>query len=113
MEPSGATSGNQWRMRKTRTPQKQAETVAMGCDRLPQGPHGKEGVDGSSPSEGSAKPVLRAGFAFRRSCTSSSVRCREDAYVLSSLTVDLKISEIVGAGQYVVSALLPLAIFRD
>jgi acetamidase/formamidase len=37
---------------------------------------------------------------------------REDAYVLSSLAVDLKISEIVDAGQYVVSALLPLAIFR-
>jgi acetamidase/formamidase len=36
---------------------------------------------------------------------------REDAYVLSSLTVDLKISEIVDAGQYVVSALVPLAIF--
>ena len=37
---------------------------------------------------------------------------REDAYVLSSLAVDLKISEIVDAGQYVVSALLPLALFR-
>jgi acetamidase/formamidase len=38
---------------------------------------------------------------------------REDAYVLSSLVVDLKISEIVDAGQYIVSALLPLAIFRS
>lgn len=38
---------------------------------------------------------------------------REDAYVLSSLAVDLKISEVVDAGQYVVSAVLPLAIFRD
>jgi acetamidase/formamidase len=37
---------------------------------------------------------------------------REDAYLLSSLCVDLKISEIVDAGQYVVSALAPLAIFR-
>jgi acetamidase/formamidase len=36
----------------------------------------------------------------------------EDAYVLSSLAVDLKISEIVDAGQYVVSAVLPLAVFR-
>jgi acetamidase/formamidase len=35
----------------------------------------------------------------------------EDAYVLCSLVVDLKISEIVDAGQYVVSALLPEAIF--
>ena len=38
---------------------------------------------------------------------------REDAYVLSSLCVDLKISEIVDAGQYIVSALLPLAVFRS
>jgi len=37
---------------------------------------------------------------------------REDAYVLSSLCVDLKISEIVDAGQYIVSALLPEAVFR-
>jgi acetamidase/formamidase len=36
---------------------------------------------------------------------------REDAYVLASLCVDLKISEIVDAGQYVVSAVLPLAVF--
>ena len=37
----------------------------------------------------------------------------QDAYLLCSLCVDLKISEIVDAGQYVVSALLPLAIFAD
>ncbi|MCO8285057.1 acetamidase/formamidase family protein, partial [Tetragenococcus halophilus] len=36
-----------------------------------------------------------------------------DAYLLASLCVDLKISEIVDAGQYVVSALLPLSIFDD
>jgi acetamidase/formamidase len=36
---------------------------------------------------------------------------REDAYLLCSLVVDLKISEIVDAGQYVVSALLPEAVF--
>jgi acetamidase/formamidase len=36
---------------------------------------------------------------------------REDAYVLASLCVDLKISEVVDAGQYIVSALLPEAVF--
>jgi acetamidase/formamidase len=36
---------------------------------------------------------------------------REDAYLLCSLAVDLKISEIVDAGVYVVSAVLPEAIF--
>jgi acetamidase/formamidase len=35
----------------------------------------------------------------------------EDAYLLASLCVDLKISEIVDAGQWVVSALLPEAVF--
>jgi len=36
----------------------------------------------------------------------------EDAYLLCSLCVDLRISEIVDAGQYIVSALLPEAIFE-
>ncbi|HEY7075893.1 MAG TPA: acetamidase/formamidase family protein [Solirubrobacteraceae bacterium] len=36
---------------------------------------------------------------------------REDAYLLASLAVDLKISEIVDAGQYIVSAVLPESIF--
>ncbi|MET1029803.1 MAG: acetamidase, partial [Domibacillus tundrae] len=36
-----------------------------------------------------------------------------DAYLLSSLCVDLKISEIVDAGHYVVSAVLPLAVFEQ
>jgi acetamidase/formamidase len=36
---------------------------------------------------------------------------REDAYVLSSLCVDLKVSEMVDAGVFVVSAFLPLAVF--
>ena len=36
---------------------------------------------------------------------------REDAYVLCSLVVDLKISEIVDAGEYIVSALLPELVF--
>jgi acetamidase/formamidase len=35
----------------------------------------------------------------------------EDAYLLCSLAVDLKISEIVDAGRYIVSAVLPEAVF--
>jgi hypothetical protein len=34
---------------------RQAKTVAVGCHGLPREFHGKEGVDGSSPSEGFAK----------------------------------------------------------
>ena len=37
----------------------------------------------------------------------------EDAYLLCSLVVDLKISEIVDAGVYIVSALLPESIFTQ
>ncbi len=52
MEPSGR---NQWQSVANGNARKrlnQAETVAVGCDQLPIGAHGKEGVDGSSPSEG-------------------------------------------------------------
>ena len=36
---------------------------------------------------------------------------REEAYVLSSVAVDLKISEVVDTPNWVVSAFLPLAVF--
>ena len=47
-----ATGRNRWQMALPRNPPKQAKTVAVGCDQLPESLHGKEGVDGSSPSEG-------------------------------------------------------------
>jgi acetamidase/formamidase len=37
----------------------------------------------------------------------------EDAYLLCSLCVDLKISEVVDAGEWIVSALLPEAVFAS
>jgi acetamidase/formamidase len=37
---------------------------------------------------------------------------RADAYILCSVAVDLKISEVVDAPNWIVSAYLPLAIFR-
>src|SRR6266511_347045 len=43
--PAVATGGNRWQVGRPRRRLKQAKTVAVGCD-------GKEGVDGSSPSEG-------------------------------------------------------------
>ena len=53
MEPRGCNRfGNQWQIGRPQERQKQAKTVAVGCNRLPIGAHGKEGVDGSSPSEG-------------------------------------------------------------
>ena len=47
----------------------------------------------------------------RRTSRSTYGLSPEDAYLLASLCVDLKISEIVDAGQYIVSALLPEMVF--
>jgi acetamidase/formamidase len=37
---------------------------------------------------------------------------REEAYILCSVAVDLKLSEVVDAPNWVVSAFLPLALFE-
>src|SRR5262245_36665603 len=50
--PVVATGGNRSQIAPARETRNQVETVALGCDRLPRRPHGKEGVDGSSLSEG-------------------------------------------------------------
>src|SRR5213593_4168086 len=50
--PVVATGGNRRQIGLLPKRLKQARTVAAGCDQLPFGFHGKEGVDGSSPSEG-------------------------------------------------------------
>jgi hypothetical protein len=52
-----ATGGNQQQIASGPEAQEQAKTVAVGCDQLPE--NGKEGVDGSSPSEGSKIPAKR------------------------------------------------------
>ena len=53
MEQSGRNPWQPVANAVKRNRRNQAKTVAVGCDRLPIGAHGKEGVDGSSPSEGS------------------------------------------------------------
>jgi hypothetical protein len=53
MEPLVATRGNQREIGLQTDSRRQAETVAVGCDRLRERFHGKEGVSGSSPEEGS------------------------------------------------------------
>jgi hypothetical protein len=69
--PAVAIGGNRWQMGRPATSLRQAKTVAVGCDGLPELFHGKEGVDGSSPSEGSAKvqqtDTLLLGLVCRRS----------------------------------------------
>ena len=48
----------------------------MGCDRLPETFHGKEGVDGSSPSEGFTKGQQMA-FFVAPSGAERPIRVRE------------------------------------
>ena len=73
----------------------------------PVGPlYGTTGV-GGGPLQGGAGRGPRDGRAHQRHLRISP----EDAYLLSSLCVDLRISEIVDAGQYIVSAQLPELVF--
>ena len=54
--PAGATGGNRWQMGHPRKPLKQADPQPVATHGNGSGAHGKEGVDGSSPSEGSQNP---------------------------------------------------------
>ena len=51
--PAGATSGNQWQMGHPQKPLKQADPQPVATHGNRFGAHGKEGVNGSSPLEGS------------------------------------------------------------
>src|SRR5262249_3379486 len=59
MEPCGCNRWQRSQIQRLQEPQKHAKTVAMRCDQLPEAAHGKEGVSGSSPEEGSAKDLHR------------------------------------------------------
>jgi hypothetical protein len=50
----------------------QAETVGPGGRRSPPASHGKEGVSGSSPEEGSTSAAQMPGLSLEETCTSSS-----------------------------------------
>jgi hypothetical protein len=63
--PVVANAGNRSQIQTGQKRAKQAKSVAVGCARLP-GAHGKEGVDGSNPSEGFGL------FAAQRSLLSST-----------------------------------------
>jgi hypothetical protein len=52
MEPSRRNQCKHRQIGRPPQPLKQAKFVAVGCDPLPEPSNGKEGVDGSSPSEG-------------------------------------------------------------
>jgi hypothetical protein len=64
--PAGASSGKHRQIGRPPKPPKQAKSVAVGCDWLPRASNGKEGVDGSSPSEGSVHRHLLLSLQARR-----------------------------------------------
>jgi len=55
MEPSGRNWSQPWQMVRRRNGADRLKTGALRCDQLSESFHGKEGVDGSSPSEGFRK----------------------------------------------------------
>jgi hypothetical protein len=68
----GRVKGGDARLRATRTnPHRYSQTR---MNRPPPHVHGKEGVDGSSPSEGSAKAPHVGAFSVSPTCTGSNVR---------------------------------------
>jgi hypothetical protein len=63
--PAGATGGNRWQRGRARKPLKRADPQPMATHGNRLSAHGKEGVDGSSPSEGyfeKTKPLQMAAF---------------------------------------------------
>ena len=56
--PVVATGGNRWQIGSPQERRKQAKTVAIGCDQLPEAFHGKQGVcDGLPPVAGGPLPA--------------------------------------------------------
>jgi hypothetical protein len=69
MEPRGCNRSQSEATQQRVEGAKQAKSVAVGCQRLLPRFHGKEGVDGSSPSEGlsgTTKPLQKAPFLLPR-----------------------------------------------
>ena len=64
--PVVATGSNHSQIASPQNRHKQAKIVAVGCDQLPRRAHGKEGVDGSSPSEAGGSRRARSRRRIRR-----------------------------------------------
>ena len=64
MEPGGCNPSQPVANRTGRRPAQTRRTIAVGGHGLPIGAHGKEGVSGSSPEEGSEKLRKRAFFSL-------------------------------------------------
>src|SRR6266576_1964250 len=71
---AGATGGNRSQMGEPRKWLKQTDWQPMATHGNSFGAHGKEGVDGSSPSEGCAKGCTSSIFPFRSISLAWNVR---------------------------------------
>jgi hypothetical protein len=72
---AGATSGNQSQIEGPRKRLKQADSQPVATHGNRFAAHGKEGVDGSSPSEGSSKSAAYGAYSFRSTCSAWNVQC--------------------------------------
>jgi hypothetical protein len=68
-----ATDGNPWQMAQEEKRLKQAKTVAIGCDQLPIGVHGKEGGQRFESVRGLRKSPAKQAFLFRQNL--NDLRC--------------------------------------
>jgi len=82
-----ATRGNRWQTARPLKRPRQAKTVAVGCDRLPESFHGKEAVLGSSPAEG--LNTCKAAYFGKRS---GAARGQASAWMGSPRMLALKTS---------------------
>src|SRR5258708_40357841 len=73
--PVGATGGNLWQIGHPRKRLKQADSQPVATHGNRFAAHGKEGVDGSSPSEGSSKSAAYGAYSFRSTCSAWNVQC--------------------------------------
>jgi hypothetical protein len=101
--PAGAIGGNRWQMGHPRKPLKQADPQPVATHGNRSGAHGKEGVDGSSPSEGFPKFLLITSF-HRRSWwrlrgAASTERPRADAKAAGARADHLSAWEVVRANR--------------
>src|SRR5438309_858794 len=84
MEPRGCNRWQSTAKRPTPKTAETSETVAAACDQLPFGFHGKEGVDGPSPSEGSRKKARKHGALPRGELDGGEARNRTRALPMAA-----------------------------
>src|SRR5438094_6850521 len=84
---AGATIGNPWQMGRARKPLKQADPHPVATHGNRFAAHGKEGVDGSSPSEG---------FSFLQPSRRSPTRFADDSSLSEAVDPAFEVAALAG-----------------